>query len=224
VNTGEDPFFRCDCAEDFENLTPQHCVHEKPATAHDDPCTPNPCSDSEAACQADNNAAICICPDETEISTSEDCPVTEPEVLTSCKSDTCVDDANCVLQNNEAMCFCYDENSMMYYTVGYGSDCVIPANALTGSGGGSCSDDTCGRNAKCFDQNTGVECRCKNGSDVAVEHDCLDAYPPVACDDPNPCDTNASCQKLYGETKCTCNDGFTGDGHSCATESYNLRR
>ena len=35
------------------------------------------------------------------------------------------------------------------------------------------------------------------------------------CSD-NPCDTNAACKNSDGSYECTCNDGWTGDGDTCA--------
>ena len=34
--------------------------------------------------------------------------------------------------------------------------------------------------------------------------------------DKHDCDLNANCTNTYGSYKCTCMEGYTGDGHSCA--------
>ena len=35
-------------------------------------------------------------------------------------------------------------------------------------------------------------------------------------EDNHDCDPNANCTNTYGSYKCTCMEGYTGDGHSCA--------
>ena len=36
------------------------------------------------------------------------------------------------------------------------------------------------------------------------------------CADANPCDADATCENTPGAFICTCNDGFAGDGMTCA--------
>ena len=209
VNTGDDPFFRCECGEGFENLTPEHCVRSRSSVGKFgliSLCSLNPCSDSDATCQEnDNNTVTCVCPDSTEVTTSEACPVVEVETVSTCESDTCVDEATCAVSNGAAMCFCYNNSTEMYFTVGYDKECVRSQTA------GSVP----GKNAKCITETSGITCLCQNGEVVAEGHDCLDSYPPTPCDEVNPCDSNASCQKFYGQVQCACKDGYTGNGHSC---------
>ena len=40
--------------------------------------------------------------------------------------------------------------------------------------------------------------------------------------DSNPCDDNASCESTEDSFICTCNEGFIGDGLSCAGENWCL--
>ncbi|KAJ7380173.1 hypothetical protein OS493_010884 [Desmophyllum pertusum] len=39
-----------------------------------------------------------------------------------------------------------------------------------------------------------------------------------SANDPKPCNENADCSNTIGSYKCTCNNGFTGDGTTCEVE------
>ena len=60
-------------------------------------------------------------------------------------------------------------------------------------------------------------------------HCCSKVYPCVLlccidideCVEQSPCDSNAECTNTPGSFTCACNEGYSGDGMTCAGEYFN---
>ena len=99
-----------------------------------------------------------------------------------------------------------------------------------------CEGNPCDANATCRDTIGSFICTCDNGFtgdgfNCSSESHFLGAIQLVknsACPvdinecDENPCDANATCRDTIGSFICTCDDGFTGDGFNCSSESHFL--
>lgn len=73
----------------------------------------------------------------------------------------------------------------------------------------------CGESTGCVVNGEAVECACKPGYGPGANGACEDVDE---CVDPglNTCDENATCINTAGGYACVCDDGFRGDGRSCA--------
>ena len=40
------------------------------------------------------------------------------------------------------------------------------------------------------------------------------------CEGPSPCDENAQCANTPGSFTCACNEGYSGDGMTCAGQNF----
>jgi hypothetical protein len=213
VETDIDPFFRCDCAEDYANLTPLYCMEQDGDMP--DPCNPDPCASESAECQPMNNTwtPTCICPDLSEVGYNEECPggydANDLEEGATCDSDPCGLGADCMMDANVAVCMCYNSATQGYEKTDYGEACEDPVTV-------TCSNNPCGSNAKCYDHNPGFKCACRNGEYKDAGQNCLDTYPSVPCDaDLKLCDDHASCETVFLETICTCDPPYQGNGFEC---------
>nr|XP_058951787.1 fibrillin-1-like [Pocillopora verrucosa] len=55
-----------------------------------------------------------------------------------------------------------------------------------------------------------------SGKAVLIYCDMINEDTDECKEDNHDCDPNANCTNTYGSYKCTCTEGYTGDGHSCA--------
>lgn len=85
---------------------------------------------------------------------------------------------------------------------------------------GACGDDVFdeGPDAGSADVGTVDAGNADAGTDAGADGG-SDAGPPDACATAV-CDVNATCSSATGSAVCTCNDGFTGDGMTCAEELF----
>ena len=150
--------------------------------------------------------------DDKICSTNEEC-VSATSMVCKCKegflksADVCVDVNECLLTNN------CDVNSKCTNSAGgYICNCN---DGFYGNGTfcseGTCTNKMCGLNEQCVSP-TNDKCKCKNGFERHNSGVCVDIDECLA----NICDENADCVNFFGSYKCTCKEGYFGNGRFCA--------
>ena len=79
---------------------------------------------------------------------------------------------------------------------------------------GNCTEDLCPQNEQCVSP-TGLSCRCYDGFERDASGTCVDTDECSA----DICDENADCFNTDASFKCSCRQGFFGNGLSCVIGS-----
>ena len=77
---------------------------------------------------------------------------------------------------------------------------------------GTCTDAKCSANEQCVSP-ARLDCQCKEGFNRNETGSCIDT--DECSDNEHNCNRNADCFNTEGTYKCSCKDGFYGDGESC---------
>lgn len=84
------------------------------------------------------------------------------------------------------------------------------------TGDNPCSSVTCGLYSSCFFEGDRHQCRCNDGFEGLSDDNDDD---PVCQDinecEQNRCHVNARCENVPGSFRCSCREGFIGDGFTC---------
>lgn len=188
--------YECDCSPGFARSTGGVCK-----TLCDD--SSGPVCPGHGVCRIDGRAAVCDACAPGYSGNGTNCVATATCQAACDGAGT--DDAPHAVCQSDGTCACAPG-----YT-GVPGSCTDVDECATNNGG-------CEANALCIDIDGGHLCDCKFGYTLDSTGHCVDVDECKQAT--SPCHADATCTNKTPEEApdgytCTCNQGFTGDGHSC---------
>jgi hypothetical protein len=213
------------------------CVGGPPPNCNDgNVCTDDSCNPA-AGCVHTNNTTPCN--DSNACTTNDTCsggtcvggPPPNCDDTNPCTDDSCKPATGCVHTNNTAPCS--DGNACTTNDTCAGGTCV-GGPLLTCNDGNLCTDDSCNPATGCVFTNNTAACSdgnpctqgdicgagvCQPGTPCGAGYTCDTSSGCVDIDEcaagTANCGANATCKNTPGSFTCSCNPGYSGDGHTC---------
>jgi hypothetical protein len=213
VDIGDDPYFRCECDGDHQNLSPQNCVKRDPATippVASASCDNSPCGQN-AQCTISGGKPFCFCPGPDGYLENVEFGTACTLASASCEMNTCGFNAKCYDISPGFECFCINGSK-----VPVGTDCLdsyLPA---------PCRVNSCDSHANCQMNYKDSVCKCIDGYDgTGVSGDCKTSTSStsssgVICTLAS-CGEGEQCSVEGGFIVCKCNGQpiVPGSGEGC---------